>query len=182
MQRATNVTYQAHHVSRNKRGQVVGTRSGFRGCTVWLTGTFMEFWGSLCFVLIFLLESCLAVVPLFIQSGMWHLSPWCYFIIIFRPRNCFGTVTWESTLFGALGTLSLLSLVLCLILVLGPCWYLLWFIYFFKIHSASSYFPFHLLIWDIYIFFLLRVYVAQSLLQRFPLFIFFLPLWVEIAL
>lgn len=39
MQRATNVTYQAHHVSRNKRGQVVGTRGGFRGCTVWLTGT-----------------------------------------------------------------------------------------------------------------------------------------------
>eukprot|EP00062_Callorhinchus_milii_P021544 gi/632978420/ref/XP_007905903.1/ PREDICTED: bifunctional 3'-phosphoadenosine 5'-phosphosulfate synthase 1 [Callorhinchus milii] len=37
-QRATNVTFQAHHVSRNKRGQVVGTRSGFRGCTVWLTG------------------------------------------------------------------------------------------------------------------------------------------------
>ncbi|XP_042617840.1 bifunctional 3'-phosphoadenosine 5'-phosphosulfate synthase 1 [Cyprinus carpio] len=37
MQRATNVTYQAHHVSRNKRGQVVGTRGGFRGCTVWLT-------------------------------------------------------------------------------------------------------------------------------------------------
>uniref|UniRef100_A0A2K5ETR9 3'-phosphoadenosine 5'-phosphosulfate synthase 2 n=1 Tax=Aotus nancymaae TaxID=37293 RepID=A0A2K5ETR9_AOTNA len=30
--------YQAHHVSRNKRGQVVGTRGGFRGCTVWLTG------------------------------------------------------------------------------------------------------------------------------------------------
>uniref|UniRef100_A0A4W4H251 Uncharacterized protein n=1 Tax=Electrophorus electricus TaxID=8005 RepID=A0A4W4H251_ELEEL len=38
MQRATNVTYQAHHVSRNKRGQAVGTRGGFRGCTVWLTG------------------------------------------------------------------------------------------------------------------------------------------------
>ncbi|XP_038648915.1 bifunctional 3'-phosphoadenosine 5'-phosphosulfate synthase 1 [Scyliorhinus canicula] len=37
-QRATNVTFQAHHVSRNKRGQVVGTRGGFRGCTVWLTG------------------------------------------------------------------------------------------------------------------------------------------------
>uniref|UniRef100_A0A4W4GZ53 Uncharacterized protein n=1 Tax=Electrophorus electricus TaxID=8005 RepID=A0A4W4GZ53_ELEEL len=36
--RATNVTYQAHHVSRNKRGQAVGTRGGFRGCTVWLTG------------------------------------------------------------------------------------------------------------------------------------------------
>lgn len=33
------MTYQAHHVSRNKRGQVVGTRGGFRGCTVWLTGT-----------------------------------------------------------------------------------------------------------------------------------------------
>uniref|UniRef100_A0A672PI46 Bifunctional 3'-phosphoadenosine 5'-phosphosulfate synthase 2-like n=1 Tax=Sinocyclocheilus grahami TaxID=75366 RepID=A0A672PI46_SINGR len=38
LQRATNVVYQAHHVSRSKRGQVVGTRSGFRGCTVWLTG------------------------------------------------------------------------------------------------------------------------------------------------
>uniref|UniRef100_A0A8C7IRM9 3'-phosphoadenosine 5'-phosphosulfate synthase 1 n=1 Tax=Oncorhynchus kisutch TaxID=8019 RepID=A0A8C7IRM9_ONCKI len=38
LSQATNVTYQAHHVSRNKRGQVVGTRGGFRGCTVWLTG------------------------------------------------------------------------------------------------------------------------------------------------
>ncbi|XP_063076836.1 bifunctional 3'-phosphoadenosine 5'-phosphosulfate synthase 2b [Engraulis encrasicolus] len=38
LQRATNVVYQAHHVSRSKRGQVVGTRRGFRGCTVWLTG------------------------------------------------------------------------------------------------------------------------------------------------
>ncbi|XP_074855621.1 bifunctional 3'-phosphoadenosine 5'-phosphosulfate synthase 2 isoform X2 [Carettochelys insculpta] len=38
VQRATNIVYQAHHVSRSKRGQVVGTRSGFRGCTVWLTG------------------------------------------------------------------------------------------------------------------------------------------------
>uniref|UniRef100_A0A671QLW8 Bifunctional 3'-phosphoadenosine 5'-phosphosulfate synthase 2-like n=1 Tax=Sinocyclocheilus anshuiensis TaxID=1608454 RepID=A0A671QLW8_9TELE len=38
LQRATNVVYQAHHVSRSKRGQVVGTRGGFRGCTVWLTG------------------------------------------------------------------------------------------------------------------------------------------------
>ncbi|XP_029465667.1 bifunctional 3'-phosphoadenosine 5'-phosphosulfate synthase 2 isoform X2 [Rhinatrema bivittatum] len=36
--RSTNVVYQAHHVSRSKRGQVVGTRGGFRGCTVWLTG------------------------------------------------------------------------------------------------------------------------------------------------
>nr|XP_006010509.1 PREDICTED: bifunctional 3'-phosphoadenosine 5'-phosphosulfate synthase 1 isoform X2 [Latimeria chalumnae] len=38
MQRATNVTFQAHHVSRSKRGQIVGKRVGFRGCTVWLTG------------------------------------------------------------------------------------------------------------------------------------------------
>uniref|UniRef100_A0A8C5I1Q7 Bifunctional 3'-phosphoadenosine 5'-phosphosulfate synthase 2-like n=1 Tax=Gouania willdenowi TaxID=441366 RepID=A0A8C5I1Q7_GOUWI len=30
--------FQAHHVSRSKRGQVVGTRGGFRGCTIWLTG------------------------------------------------------------------------------------------------------------------------------------------------
>ncbi|XP_062071006.1 bifunctional 3'-phosphoadenosine 5'-phosphosulfate synthase 2 isoform X2 [Lepus europaeus] len=37
-QKSTNVVYQAHHVSRNKRGQVVGTKGGFRGCTVWLTG------------------------------------------------------------------------------------------------------------------------------------------------
>ncbi|XP_078499020.1 bifunctional 3'-phosphoadenosine 5'-phosphosulfate synthase 2 isoform X2 [Lissotriton helveticus] len=36
--RSTNVVYQAHHVSRSKRGQIVGTRAGFRGCTVWLTG------------------------------------------------------------------------------------------------------------------------------------------------
>ncbi|XP_008320665.1 bifunctional 3'-phosphoadenosine 5'-phosphosulfate synthase 2-like [Cynoglossus semilaevis] len=36
--RSTNVVYQAHHVSRNKRGKVVGTRGGFRGCTIWLTG------------------------------------------------------------------------------------------------------------------------------------------------
>jgi len=38
MQRATNVTFQAHHVSRSKRGQVLGQRGGFRGCTVWFTG------------------------------------------------------------------------------------------------------------------------------------------------
>ncbi|XP_077310267.1 bifunctional 3'-phosphoadenosine 5'-phosphosulfate synthase 2 isoform X2 [Lithobates pipiens] len=38
LQKSTNVVYQSHHVSRNKRGQVVGTRAGFRGCTVWLTG------------------------------------------------------------------------------------------------------------------------------------------------
>ncbi|XP_041118491.1 bifunctional 3'-phosphoadenosine 5'-phosphosulfate synthase 2-like [Polyodon spathula] len=38
LQRSTNVVYQDHHVSRSKRGQVVGTRAGFRGCVVWLTG------------------------------------------------------------------------------------------------------------------------------------------------
>ena len=35
---ATNVTMQAHHVSRSKRGQVLGQRGGFRGCTIWFTG------------------------------------------------------------------------------------------------------------------------------------------------
>ncbi|XP_006783825.1 bifunctional 3'-phosphoadenosine 5'-phosphosulfate synthase 2-like [Neolamprologus brichardi] len=38
LNKATNVVYQAHHVSRCKRGQVVGTKGGFRGCTIWLTG------------------------------------------------------------------------------------------------------------------------------------------------
>uniref|UniRef100_A0A669CKU8 3'-phosphoadenosine 5'-phosphosulfate synthase 2a n=1 Tax=Oreochromis niloticus TaxID=8128 RepID=A0A669CKU8_ORENI len=38
LNKATNVVYQAHHVSRSKRGQVVGTKGGFRGCTIWLTG------------------------------------------------------------------------------------------------------------------------------------------------
>jgi 3'-phosphoadenosine 5'-phosphosulfate synthase len=37
-QKATNVTFQAAHVSRNKRGQVLGQRGGFRGCTIWFTG------------------------------------------------------------------------------------------------------------------------------------------------
>ena len=36
--RATNVTYQTQHVSRQKRGQVLGQKGGFRGCTVWFTG------------------------------------------------------------------------------------------------------------------------------------------------
>ncbi|XP_050694456.1 bifunctional 3'-phosphoadenosine 5'-phosphosulfate synthase-like isoform X3 [Eriocheir sinensis] len=36
--KATNVTFQVNHVSRNKRGQVLGQRGGFRGCTVWFTG------------------------------------------------------------------------------------------------------------------------------------------------
>ncbi|KAB0352405.1 hypothetical protein FD754_017262 [Muntiacus muntjak] len=40
MQRATNITYQAHHVTRNKGDQVVGTTGSFCGCTVWLTGCF----------------------------------------------------------------------------------------------------------------------------------------------
>ncbi|XP_037084115.1 bifunctional 3'-phosphoadenosine 5'-phosphosulfate synthase-like isoform X1 [Pollicipes pollicipes] len=36
--KATNVTYQTGHVSRNHRGQVMGERGEFRGCTIWLTG------------------------------------------------------------------------------------------------------------------------------------------------
>ena len=38
MQRATNITYQAHHGTRNNGDQVVGTTAGFCGCTVWLAG------------------------------------------------------------------------------------------------------------------------------------------------
>lgn len=38
VQVATNVTLQKHHVSRDKRGQVLGNIRGFRGCTVWFTG------------------------------------------------------------------------------------------------------------------------------------------------
>lgn len=36
--KATNVTFQAGYVSRNKRGQVLGQRGGFRGCCIWFTG------------------------------------------------------------------------------------------------------------------------------------------------
>ncbi|KAI8521135.1 Bifunctional 3'-phosphoadenosine 5'-phosphosulfate synthase 2 [Branchiostoma belcheri] len=36
--KATNVYPQQHHVSRTKRGQVLGQRGGFRGCCIWLTG------------------------------------------------------------------------------------------------------------------------------------------------
>ncbi|XP_040573573.1 bifunctional 3'-phosphoadenosine 5'-phosphosulfate synthase isoform X2 [Lepeophtheirus salmonis] len=36
--KATNVFDQAHHVSRSKRGQVLGEGNGFRGCTIWFTG------------------------------------------------------------------------------------------------------------------------------------------------
>ncbi|CAH1961826.1 unnamed protein product [Acanthoscelides obtectus] len=35
---ATNVTEQKHHVSRAKRGQILGHLRGFRGCTIWFTG------------------------------------------------------------------------------------------------------------------------------------------------
>ncbi|KAK5646092.1 hypothetical protein RI129_004556 [Pyrocoelia pectoralis] len=35
---ATNVTKQYHHVTRSKRGQILGTVHGFRGCTIWFTG------------------------------------------------------------------------------------------------------------------------------------------------
>lgn len=38
LQVATNVTEQKHHVSRAKRGQILGNLRGFRGCTVWFTG------------------------------------------------------------------------------------------------------------------------------------------------
>ncbi|XP_043278456.1 bifunctional 3'-phosphoadenosine 5'-phosphosulfate synthase 2 [Venturia canescens] len=38
MTTCTNVSAQAHHVSRAKRGQTLGSLRGFRGCTVWLTG------------------------------------------------------------------------------------------------------------------------------------------------
>ncbi|KAF7385311.1 hypothetical protein HZH68_013741 [Vespula germanica] len=38
MTSCTNVSEQAHHVSRTKRGQAIGHVRGFRGCTVWLTG------------------------------------------------------------------------------------------------------------------------------------------------
>ncbi|KAJ8318503.1 hypothetical protein KUTeg_003594 [Tegillarca granosa] len=38
VQRATNVVFQQNHVSRDKRGKVIGNKGGFSGCTVWLTG------------------------------------------------------------------------------------------------------------------------------------------------
>ncbi|KOX68057.1 Bifunctional 3'-phosphoadenosine 5'-phosphosulfate synthase [Melipona quadrifasciata] len=38
MTTCSNVSEQAHHVSRAKRGQAIGSIRGFRGCTVWLTG------------------------------------------------------------------------------------------------------------------------------------------------
>ncbi|CAG7724271.1 unnamed protein product [Allacma fusca] len=38
MHGATNILEQKHHVSRDKRGQILGNLRGFRGCTVWFTG------------------------------------------------------------------------------------------------------------------------------------------------
>ncbi|KAB0798408.1 hypothetical protein PPYR_09401 [Photinus pyralis] len=35
---ATNVTKQYHHVTRSKRGKILGAVQGFRGCTIWFTG------------------------------------------------------------------------------------------------------------------------------------------------
>jgi len=37
-QKSTNVHYQERHVSRAKRGKVMGQRAGFNGCTIWFTG------------------------------------------------------------------------------------------------------------------------------------------------
>lgn len=36
--RATNVFQQPSHITRKKRGEVVGGQDGFRGCCVWFTG------------------------------------------------------------------------------------------------------------------------------------------------
>ncbi|KAK2155195.1 hypothetical protein LSH36_246g01012 [Paralvinella palmiformis] len=36
--KSTNVVYQLQHVSRAKRGQILGQKGGFRGCTIWFTG------------------------------------------------------------------------------------------------------------------------------------------------
>ncbi|KAJ8966709.1 hypothetical protein NQ314_003362 [Rhamnusium bicolor] len=40
VQKATNVKYESHHVSRDKRGKILGLgpNKGFRGCTIWFTG------------------------------------------------------------------------------------------------------------------------------------------------
>lgn len=36
------MTYQSHHVSREKRGQILSKLPGFRGCTIWFTGKEIE--------------------------------------------------------------------------------------------------------------------------------------------
>ena len=38
LQKATNVFAEQHKVTRSKRGEVLGSRGGFRGCTIWFTG------------------------------------------------------------------------------------------------------------------------------------------------
>ena len=38
MVRSTNVTFQSGHVTRTRRGKVIGSQLGFRGCCIWLTG------------------------------------------------------------------------------------------------------------------------------------------------
>ena len=38
LNKSTNVVFQKGHVSRNKRGEVIGQPNGFRGCTIWFTG------------------------------------------------------------------------------------------------------------------------------------------------
>jgi len=38
IQKSTNITAEKHKVSRSKRGEVLGSRGGFRGCTIWFTG------------------------------------------------------------------------------------------------------------------------------------------------
>ncbi|KAH6934013.1 hypothetical protein HPB50_019480 [Hyalomma asiaticum] len=35
---STNVVFQKHHVSRDRRGQIMSLKGGFRGCTIWFTG------------------------------------------------------------------------------------------------------------------------------------------------
>ncbi len=38
VQKATNVSFQEHTVTRDRRGKVQGSTGGFRGCTIWFTG------------------------------------------------------------------------------------------------------------------------------------------------
>lgn len=35
---SSNIVMQKHNVTRDKRGQVMGSKGGFRGCTIWFTG------------------------------------------------------------------------------------------------------------------------------------------------
>ena len=39
---SSNITFQQHRVSRDDRGQVMGKKGGFRGCTVWFTGELIK--------------------------------------------------------------------------------------------------------------------------------------------